>query len=90
MSHVTGRLLESEMQNANRTISLVKLLPTYLYICGKREFGIIWMKKQSQHKVMKGPSKSLPNLLQIRNLEGNISTFEQIDELQQSPDGNSA
>jgi hypothetical protein len=33
---------------------------------------------------MKGPSKLSPNSFQIRNLEGNVWTFEQIDKLRQS------
>jgi len=38
-------------------------------------------EKQLQHKIKRGPSKSPPNSLQMGNLEGNIWTFEQIDEL---------
>jgi hypothetical protein len=42
-------------------------------------------EKHLQHKIKRGPSKSPPNSFQIGNLEGDIWTFEQIDELWQSP-----
>ena len=38
-----------------------------------------------RHKIKRGPSKSLPNLFQIRNSEGDIWTFEQIDKSLLSP-----
>jgi hypothetical protein len=42
-------------------------------------------EKQLRHKIKIGPSKLPPNLFQIRNLEDNIWTSEQIDEFWQSP-----
>jgi hypothetical protein len=42
-------------------------------------------EKQLRHKIKRGPPKLPQNLFQIRNLEGDIWTFEQIDELRQSP-----
>ena len=38
-----------------------------------------------EKKWLRGPSKSPPNSFQIGNLEGNMWTFEQIDQLRQSP-----
>ena len=42
-------------------------------------------EKQLWHKIKRGPSKQPPKSFQIRNLEGDVWTFEQIDELRQSP-----
>ena len=62
-SYFPGCLWESETQNANRTISLVKLLPKYPYICWKGEFGTIRMKNSYNTKLQ----KALPNRRQIRS-----------------------
>jgi hypothetical protein len=42
-------------------------------------------EKHLWHEIKRGPFKLPPNSFQIGNLEGDIWTFEQIDELWQSP-----
>ena len=42
-------------------------------------------EKHLLHEIKRGPSKSPPKSFQIRNLEDDIGTFEEIDKLRQSP-----
>ena len=43
-----------------------------------------WSESVLRREIKRGTSKP-PNSFQIKNLEGDIWTFEQIDKLQQSP-----
>ena len=79
---------ETESQNVNRAISVVQFSPKYPSTCWKWEVGMNpeWFGwKRIMAQIKRGPSKSPPNSFQIGNLEGDIWTFQQIDQLRQSP-----
>ncbi len=80
---------ESESRNANRAISLVQFSPKYPSTCWKWKVGTnperFGWKKNLRNEIKKGPFKSSPNSFQIINLDDEIWTFEQIDDLRQAP-----
>ena len=84
-SYFPGHFCKSESRYSSRAVSLVQFSPKYPSTRWKWKIRNDLDGKHLRNEIKKGPSKSSPNSFQIKNLEDEIWTFEQIDDLRQAP-----